>query len=455
MRKICVAFTLALLFVIFTSIFLAVSNSAIVNGAQVASRDSWVPKANLHDARSGLGTAVINGKIYAIGGAGNHGFQATNEEYNVVTNTWTIKSPMPTPRSAFGIAVCQDRIYCIGGYVSGGPTAVNEVYDPTKDTWENKTPIPTATLNIQANVVNGKIYIVGGNPNGTLNQVYDPANDSWTTKASVPKGISSYASAVEDGKIYVFTTGLTQIYDVSNDSWSLGTPAPSSVITATAGATTGVYAPERIYVFGANAPEVYWQLFTEGFIIQSYDPKTDTWTNGTMPSGRYSMSVAVIDDLLYVVGGYTTAFRTDKFDLNPIITFSSLNQQYTPIGYGTVPPKISVISPSESAIYNSSNVSLAFTMDKPLAWQGYSLDDHEIVTIANNTTFTDIPSGRHTLTFYGTDSFGNNATSQTVTFRISEPVKSVPAFIVIGSGVTAAMGCAAVLFYFKKRRNRI
>ena len=455
MRKICIAFTLASLFVIFTSTFLAASSATIVNGAQVVSHDSWVAKANLHDARSGLGTAVANGKIYAIGGAGSQGFQKTNEEYDVATNTWTIKTPMPTPRSAFGIAVCQNRIYCIGGYVPGGPTSVNEVYDPTADTWENKISIPTASLNIQANVVNDKIYIIGGNPNATLNQVYDPANDSWTTKTSVPTGVSSYASAVADGKIYVFTTGLTQIYDVSNDSWSLGTPAPSSVITAAAGATTGLYAPERIYVFGSNAPEVYWQLFTEGFIIQSYDPKTDTWTNGTMQSGRYSVGVGVIDDLLYIVGGYTTAFRTDKFDLNPIITFSSLSQQYTPIGYGNVPAKISIISPSENTNYNSSNVTFSFKTDKPLSWQGYSLDDREIITIADNTTLTNIPHGQHNLTFYGTDSFGNNATSQTVTFRISEPRNPAPAFIVIGSSVTAALVCVGALFYLKKRRNRI
>lgn len=448
-------FALALLFVISTSIFLAASSSAIVKGAQVASQDYWASKATLHDARSGLGTAVINGKIYAIGDAGNQGFQASNEEYNVVTNTWTLKSPMPTPRSAFGIAVCQNRIYCIGGYIPGGPTSVNEVYDPTTDTWEKKTPIPTPALNIQANVVNDKIYIIGGSPNATLNQVYYPANDSWTTKASVPTGVSSYASAVEDGKIYVFTTGLTQIYDVSNDSWSVGAPAPSSIITATAGATTGVYAPERIYVFGADAPEIYWQLFTKGFIIQSYDPKIDTWTNTTMPNGRYSVGIAVVDDLLYVIGGYTTSFRTDKFDLNSIITFSSLNQQYTPIGYGTVPPKISITSPPKNANYSSGNITLAFSVNKPLSSQGYSLDNQKITPIAGNTTITDISGGPHNLTVYGTDLFGNNA-SQAVTFIIAQP-KSATSSIAIASasGVTVALICVGAIFYLKKQKSRI
>ncbi len=455
-RKVAVLPTLVLIFAIITPFFSTALGSANVNAAEVISQDSWASRANLHDARSGLGTVVLNGKIYAIGGAGNQGFQATNEEFDIATNTWTVKTSMPTPRSSFGIAVYQNKIYCMGGFVPGGATGVNEVYDPATDSWETKASMPTPSENINANLVEGKIYVIGGT-NATLNQVYDPANDSWTTKASVPTGVSGYASAVIGDKIYIFTTGLTQIYDVQNDSWSRGTPAPSPVVLPAAGATTGVYAPERIYIFGANAQEPYWELFTKGFIIQSYDPKTDTWTNGTMPSGRYSVSVAVVDDLLYVIGGFTTAFSTDKFDLNPTIAFSSLNQQYAPIGYGTEPPKISIISPPENANYTSSNVSLAFTANKPLSWQGYSLDGQEITAIVGNVTLADIPSGPHNLTVFASDSFGNNVTSQTVTFSVLEPEKSTATFTVaaIGSGATASIVCVGALFYLKKRKTQI
>jgi N-acetylneuraminic acid mutarotase len=353
--------------IVASTILSALLLSAIAGTLSVyATEDSWVLKTSMHVARSGLGVAVVNGKIYAIGGASSSGFLATNEEYDPATETWTFKAPMPTPRSSFGIAVYQNKIYCIGGYIPGGATGVNEVYDPATDTWETKASMPTPTLNLQANVVNGKIYLIGGNTNGTLNQVYDPTTNSWTTKASVPTAVSFYASAVVGNKIYVFTSKLNQIYDAENDSWSLGTPAPSPVVLATATATTGMFAPERIYIFGADAELPFWQLTTRQFTSQSYDPKNDNWTVCTsMLTGRYSAGVAVVDDLLYVIGGFNIEFRTDRFTPNPIYTYSALNQQYTPIEYGTVPPAILVISP-ENKTYAPGNVSLTFTVNQLL-----------------------------------------------------------------------------------------
>jgi hypothetical protein len=92
--------------------------------------NSWTSKAPMHEARSNLGVAVVNGKIYAIGGNTQSGIVGTNEEYYPETEPWTYKTPMPTPRDGFGIAVYQNKIYCIGG-VNCNAT---EVYDPATDT---------------------------------------------------------------------------------------------------------------------------------------------------------------------------------------------------------------------------------------------------------------------------------------------------------------------------------
>ena len=424
-----------------------------------AASDSWVSKAGMTRGRSGLGVAFVDGKIYAVGGASANGFSSFNEQYDPSTGTWTLKAPMPTSRSAFGIAVFQDKIYCIGGYAmnaskQGDATGVNEVYDPTTDTWQTKTPMPEPSLNVRANVVDGKIYLIGGGTNGTINQVYDPTTDLWTTKASVPTAVSSYASAVVGNKIYVFTSNLTQIYDAENNSWSFGASAPSPVILAAGAATTGMFAPERIYVFGVDAQLPFWQLTTKGFITQSYDPQTDSWTAcASMPTGRYDVGVAVVDDLLYVIGGFTTAFSSEGFNPNPTYTFSTLNQQYTPIGYGTIPPTISLLSPKHTA-YSSGNVSLAFTTNKPVTWVAYSLDGQEKVTVTGNTTLSGLSSGSHNITVYAKDAFWSNASSETVTFSIAEPGVSPSTFAAIGSGAFVAVVCVGALVYFKKRKNR-
>ena len=316
-------------------LILSFSLSTIIVPCVLGAEDSWTTKEPMPTARTGIGVAVVNGKIYAIGGANQEGFSATTEEYDPATNTWTFKAPMPTARSAFGIAVYQNKIYCIGGYADGfSATGVNEVYDPATNTWKTKSPMPTPRMNIQANVVNGKIYVIGGNPNGTVNEVYDPATDTWFTKASIRTAVASYASAVVDNKIYVITSNLNQIYHVENDSWSYGAPPPSPTVLASAGATTGVFAPERIYVFGADADLPYWQLTLRNFTTQSYDPKTNNWKAcASLPTGRFDAGVAVVNDMLFVIGGFTTEYRTDIFTLNPSITYSAVNEQYIPIGY--------------------------------------------------------------------------------------------------------------------------
>jgi N-acetylneuraminic acid mutarotase len=406
----------------------------------------------MYEARSGVGVAVVNGKIYAIGGAGKGGFRAFNEEYDPATDTWTFKASMPTPRSSFGIAVYQNKIYCMGGYIPEDATGVNEVYDPATDTWETKAPMPTARLNLQASIVNGKIYLIGGNSNGTLNEVYDPVNDTWLTKASIPTAVSSYASAVVDNKIYVITSNLNQIYDAENDSWSLGASAPSPAILASAGATTGVYAPKRIYVFGADAKMPYWQLTLRNFTAQNYDLKTNSWTVcASMPTGRFDASVAVVNDRLYVIGGFTLEFPPDRFTLNPSYMFSAVNEQYTPIGYGTVPPTLHVVSP-ENKTYTSSNVSLIFAVNKQTSWLGYSLDAQENVTVTGNTTLTGLSDGSHSLTVYANDTAGNVGYSETIYFNVAQQSEPFPiTWIAAAIAIIAIAGVAGYLFLRRKK----
>jgi len=306
-----------------------------------ATEDSWVTREPIPTIRRDLGVAVVNGKIYAIGGRNDNGYLSTNEEYDPVTNTWTTKTPMPTPRSDFGIAVFQNKIYCIGGiidfnwdkYGEGILCAFNEVYDPLTDTWETKTSMSTKRQRPKANVVNGKIYLIGGfqyqdlpPPYTTieldLNEVYDPETDSWTTKTPIPNTPYGPASATINNKIYVisgFQSDLNQISDPESDTWSQGATIPTAVALAGAGATSGEMAPKRIYVIGG------YPSYDEVPLNQVYDPKTDTWTSGRqMPTARHSLGLAVMNDTLYAIGGGSTNLNVRHYDEN---------EQYTPVGY--------------------------------------------------------------------------------------------------------------------------
>jgi len=325
-------------------IFLVALFAVQVKLVSAASSDSWAMKTPIPTQRYGLGAAVVNGKIYAVGGILLHGPINTrtgiNEEYNPITDTWTNQTSMPTARVDFGIAVYQNKIYCIGGSTSNaGVTGINEVYDPATDTWETKSPMPTPRGQMTASTVDDKIYVIGGivDPlNGRisdLNEVYDPATDTWTTKSSLPNAVSEYASAVVNDKIYVIggyngngSSYLTQIYNPATDTWSNGSQLPSNpkgYYPGGAGATTGVYAPKRIYVFGGSEAGLMGMSLNTTLV---YDPEKDAWSYGArMITGRSNMGVAVVDDVLYTIGGGIWWG-----------SYTGANEQYTPIGYGTV-----------------------------------------------------------------------------------------------------------------------
>jgi N-acetylneuraminic acid mutarotase len=493
---------LLLVFVFMTALRPVVAESP--SGVTLA-ENTWVTKAPMHMARSGLGVAVVNGKIYAIGGSSG-GFVNTNEEYDPETDTWTLKAPMPTARANFRVEVIQNKIYCIGGNTNGADTQANEVYDPSTDTWQTRAPLPTARGAFLTIVYNNKVYVIGGMTSyysyTGATEVYDPSLDTWETKASMltatyPESIATIngkiyvicgsttsdssvsvtavydvaannwtnkapmpvvkhgASAVVDGKTYfvggsyedsVFVTML-QIYNPSTDKWSEGTrPPQGGVSQRSAFATTGELSPRRIYVVDYN--------------LRIYNPQKNSWTVGpNRINDRYFMGVAVLNDRIYAMGGLTEVW---PFASNsPTITTYATNEVYTPAGYGTpdpafvletTPPKINVTSPSNQT-YLESSVPLTFSLDKQVSWIGYSLDGKQNVSLAGNSTIANMTSGFHSITVYANDTFGNMGASETIGFTVTEPAPFAAAPVAAASVATIAVVGVGLFVHFKKRKR--
>jgi hypothetical protein len=83
-----------------------------------------------------MGGAVVEGKIFAIGGAsGYHDLIASVEEYNPYLNSWTTKTSLPTLRWGLAADTVNGKVYAIGGAGQANERLkAVEIYNPAADT---------------------------------------------------------------------------------------------------------------------------------------------------------------------------------------------------------------------------------------------------------------------------------------------------------------------------------
>ncbi|HEV2358749.1 MAG TPA: kelch repeat-containing protein [bacterium] len=230
--------------------------------------NTWTKKQPMAHATHHAAVAVFNNRIYVFGGfvlpqSGPPGWVAVNDawEYEPASDAWRRRAPMPTARGAAGAAVVNGRIYVVGGagplpnsrdqaIRPGGPQqslGTVEEYDPVANRWRPRRPMPTARNHLAVEGAGGRVYAIGGRLGGAfiiampgnvdLTQEYDPVTDVWLTKAAMPTARSGVSSAALGGFIYVAGGELRtyeylaayrafEAYDPAGDVWYRLPPMP-------------------------------------------------------------------------------------------------------------------------------------------------------------------------------------------------------------------------------------
>ena len=271
--------------------------------------DTWTKKTDMPTPRFGHGAAVIDGKIYVIGGShANVTGLPTMQVYDPVADAWDEKADMPTKRYFHSTSVVNGKIYVIGGCLAPWTARpVVEVYDPDNDTWVKKADMPTSRAAHATSVVDGLIYAIGGvdnnkNPLSTV-EAYDPATDTWTKKTNMPTRRSWLSTCVVDGIIYAiggsaglgnFGIRVVEAYDPVADNWVRVANMP----TARGWLATSVVDGKIYALGGTNAAGA------GSSTVEVYDPLTDTWTKkADMPTKRHSLSTSAASGRIYAIGG--------------------------------------------------------------------------------------------------------------------------------------------------------
>ncbi|NXR14196.1 NS1BP protein, partial [Semnornis frantzii] len=314
------------------------------------------PMSPMQYARSGLGTAELNGKLIAAGGYNREECLRTVECYDPQKDTWTFLAPMRTPRARFQMAVLMGQLYVVGG--SNGHSddlSCGEMYEPEIDDW---TPVPELRTN-RCNAgttaaakqlsgasythsaahllsffaptgvcaLNGKLYIVGGSDpygqKGLKNcDVFDPVTKSWTSCA--PLNIRRHQSAVCELGGYLYIIGgaeswncLSSVerYNPENNTWTL-------------------MAPMNVARRGAGVAVRDGKLFVGGGFdgshavscVEMYDPARNEWKMmGSMTTPRSNAGITTVANTIYAVGG----FDGNEF-LNTVEVYNPETNEWSP-----------------------------------------------------------------------------------------------------------------------------
>ncbi len=218
---------------------------------------TWSTRAVMPSARAfHYITSVDNKTIYAFGG-GYPVRRDTNEVYNMINNTWSTKKCLPFPWAGMAGAVVDGKIYLMGGNLTGrqcyqydpeldsciekaslppdgcaGPFSVTVyngliyafggtdnypdtalsavcIYDPQTDVWTKAaTEMPTARYFLKTFLIEDKIYAIGGcnHSNSSLAavEVFDPDKKTWESLPDMPESSTKFGGTVYDNKIYIF-----------------------------------------------------------------------------------------------------------------------------------------------------------------------------------------------------------------------------------------------------------
>ena len=283
----------------------------------------WEEKAPVSVAREAYdGVEVLDGKIYFVGG--NDG-SAKNiaERYDPATNTWESLNSMSVARHGVASAVLNGKLYAIGGFaIRGQRLSSVEIYDPLSPNWSLGIPLPKEISKATAIAFEDSLYLVNGSDSaGSYTNSFfrfNTENNSWSTLANAPFSGDGRKLVLFENKIWALggydssdRVANVDSYDPSVNTWTSETSMTIARNWAVAWVANG-----KIYVSGgADNSSNYLNS------IEVYNPMTKQWTlAGNFPENKYAADAVVLNDIVYVIAGRTsnTAYSNKVYaaDLN-------------------------------------------------------------------------------------------------------------------------------------------
>ena len=96
-------------------------------------------------SKGALTANFVNGIFYVLGGVNEFGVSDSNFAYNPNNGEWTEKASLPTAGEHLASAVVDGKLYVVGGRAGGigSNFDANDMYDPVKNTWTTLESMPS------------------------------------------------------------------------------------------------------------------------------------------------------------------------------------------------------------------------------------------------------------------------------------------------------------------------
>ncbi len=194
--------------------------------------DRWREGVPLPYASAEGVLAGIAGRLYLVGGRlreheaarhfNEHADTTLGLVFDPARGRWSPIAPAPTARNSAAAAVIDGRLFVVGGrqalkQADGSLRQVNlaqlEVYDPATDRWTTRAPMPLAQGGLAAAAHGGRLHVFGGEqwvPERKVFAdawVYDPAQDRWSALPPLPTPRHGLGAATLGNRIHVFGGG--------------------------------------------------------------------------------------------------------------------------------------------------------------------------------------------------------------------------------------------------------
>ncbi|KAK9810368.1 hypothetical protein WJX72_009543 [[Myrmecia] bisecta] len=285
--------------------------------------DKWSQRACLSEARAESCAAVVDGKIFALGGLGSKAAPLTSiETYDPASNAWTKVADLPILRLQSACASVGKTILIAGGYMpASGKNPAQDLANVTAfDTVSLKTtarqPMQYARYDLALVALpNDRVVALGGGnhlPSGTqvglhFVEEYNFNEDVWVEKAPMDTQRFSFGAAYIDEGVYAFgghTFCATPTADCANrtlDSVEVlyASEHPEVYVHTRDPAAKAVgAAPADVLLLADNLP-------VDGFnYTGSLYAGSGYWSSGPeLPFPWSDQDVVADGDVAYIVGG--------------------------------------------------------------------------------------------------------------------------------------------------------